>query len=375
MQDTEHPWVARERERYRRKMLRSLDGAAEAAEREDDLDAALDLVERRLAIAPEDERAMAKLLSILVRTGDEAGARRSYQRFSQAAMERGATLSAKVVAAMSTRPESDTATVSALLLDRPPQPLTTGVRDLDAIIGELPTGLVVVASRPRVGATTLLLQLQAHAAIEHHAPTLVFSPDQTESALASRLIAMTASIRIDDLRRGRVPPQRWPKVLAASSSLAEAPLFIDDSSYLQLSEIEDKVHRHAAAHGAPSLIVVDDLPALDEPPARAAEVMAALRRLGRRYEATVVVATQVHLRVEQRTDKRPLVADIAGWDSVVARPDLVLLLYRHELYFPDDEREDELDIIVAENRQGPLGVATVGLRPRYGAIAPDGDAA
>jgi replicative DNA helicase len=137
-----------------------------------------------------------------------------------------------------------------------------------------------------------------------------------------------------------------------------------------LAELEDKVARHAADHGSPRLIIVDDLPSLDETGRTLRGGFVALRSMGREQDATVVVATQVHARVEQRTDKRPVVADIVGWDSVVARPGLVLLLYRQDLYFPGEGRDDELDIIVGENRHGPSGIATVRLRSDLGAIEP-----
>ena len=388
MQDTGGAWVWQHRERYRSRMARLLANAADSAQELGDMVAAVDLSRRWVEIAEEDERAAALLIARLVQIGDGGGANREFERHARVLAERGRAPGMAVTRALSgelgptagrsQRPMrkqkggSRSATESGLTASPvdSSRPLSTGLPDLDRCIGGLPIGLTLVASRPRVGATALVTRILLNAVTRLEVPSILFATDLPEAECAMRFVAAVARVDLDQLRNGRVPESSWPQVLSASQRLAQAPLYVDDSPDLTIEDVEARVAESALGEAHRGLVLIDDLQGMSVPPDTGPQVLARLRRLARARNLALLITTQVNPRVGHRADKRPALGDIPAYDPLQVRPDLVLGLYREEMDYPDTDRPAELDILIEQNRRGPVGEVTVVLIAGRGTVLP-----
>jgi len=250
----------------------------------------------------------------------------------------------------------------------------TGFVDLDNITGGLqPGNLVVIAARPSMGKSSLVTNIAENAAINYGKPVALFSLEMSEAELAQRFIASQASIKGDDLRKGRVSEERWPKIVKASSRLAAAPLWVDDSSDVGMLEIRAKTRRlHAQHPEGLGLVIVDYLQLLrsDSRSENRAEVIGQMSRglklLAGELGVPVIALSQLNRGVEARTDKRPLLSDLRESGAVEQDADVVIFIYRDDYYNPgNSERPGEADLIIAKHRNGALGTVTLTFRPEY----------
>jgi replicative DNA helicase len=250
----------------------------------------------------------------------------------------------------------------------------SGFRDLDAITGGFqPGNLIVLAARPSMGKSCLVTNIAESAAIEYGKPVALFSLEMSEAELAQRFIASQARIKGDELRKGRVGEDRWPKIIKASQRLAGSPLWVDDSSDIGLLEIRAKTRRlHSQHEGGLGLVIVDYLQLLraDSRSENRAEVIGQMSRglklLARELEVPVIALSQLNRGVEQRQDKRPLLSDLRESGAVEQDADVVVFIYRDDYYNPDDsERPGEADLIIAKHRNGGLGTVTLTFQPEY----------
>jgi replicative DNA helicase len=214
-----------------------------------------------------------------------------------------------------------------------------------------------------MGVTTLALSIATNAAIGLGTPTALFSIKSSEAQLAQRLIGMRARIPSAELRRG-VDEQSWPKLLRASQQLASAPLWIDDSPQLDVNSVVSRIER-LRSESVMKLIIIDSIhgltvdtqPTLE--PTSIAAALHSLRAAARQLDVSIMVTMEVSSQCENRMDKRPLLRDLPGYYELAAQRDLVLLLHRDEYYYADSDRVAEMDVIVAENRNGPVGHAVL----------------
>jgi replicative DNA helicase len=247
----------------------------------------------------------------------------------------------------------------------------SGFKDLDDMTGGFqPGNLVIVAARPSMGKSALVCNIAENASIQHNAAVALFSLEMSETELAQRFVASQARIKGDDLRKGRVAEHKWPKILEASSRLARAPLFIDDSSDLSLLEIRAKSRRLHQQHGL-GMIIVDYLQLLradgriENRVEQIAQMSRGLKILARELECPVLALSQLNRGVEQRTDKRPVLSDLRESGSIEQDADLVAFIYRDEYYDKESEREGEADIIIAKHRNGAIGEVTLTFQKEY----------
>jgi replicative DNA helicase len=194
----------------------------------------------------------------------------------------------------------------------------SGFDDLDTITGGFqPGNLIILAARPSMGKSALMANFAENAALESNKAVALFSLEMSESELAQRFIASQASIRGDDLRKGKVPASRWPKILQASNRLAESPLYIDDSSDLSVLDVRAKARRLAqqSADGL-GLLLIDYLQLMragagvENRVEQIGQISRGLKTLARELEVPVIALSQLNRGVEQRTDKRPVLSDL-----------------------------------------------------------------
>jgi replicative DNA helicase len=254
----------------------------------------------------------------------------------------------------------------------------SGFRDLDAITGGFqPGNLIVLAARPSMGKSALVTNIAEHAAIEYGKPVALFSLEMSEAELAQRFIASQARIKGDELRKGRVGEDRWPKIIKASQRLAGAPLWIDDSSDIGLLEIRAKTRRlHSQQEGGLGLVIIDYLQLLraESRSENRSEVIGQMSRglklLARELEVPVIALSQLNRGVEQRQEKRPLLSDLRESGAVEQDADVVIFIYRDDYYHPEDsdhpsEHPGEAELIISKHRNGGLGTVTLTFQPEY----------
>jgi replicative DNA helicase len=248
----------------------------------------------------------------------------------------------------------------------------SGFTDLDDLTGGFqPGNLIVLAARPSMGKSTLATNIAENAAIDHSKPVALFSLEMSETELAHRFIASQAKVSSDELRKGRVKADRWPKVLRAVEKLAAAPIFIDDSSDIGVLEMRAKARRLHARHDGLGLIVVDYLQ-LVRPDGRAdsrveqvGQISRGLKILARELDIPVVAVSQLSRAVESRNPPIPMLSDLRESGQLEQDADVVMFVYREEYYDAESERLGEADIIFAKHRNGPIGKVTLTFLPRY----------
>ena len=239
----------------------------------------------------------------------------------------------------------------------------SGFKDIDELTGGFqPGNLIVVAARPSMGKSALVANIAENASLKGYSVAL-FSLEMSESELAQRFVASQARIRGEELRKGRVAESKWPKILSACQTLAEAPLWIDDSSDTGVLEVRAKARRlHHQLEKGLGLIIVDYLQLMrhegrvESRVEQVGQISRGLKGLARELEVPVIALSQLSRAVEQRGgEKKPILSDLRESGQIEQDSDLVMFIYREEYYDKDSERPGEADIIIAKHRNGPIG--------------------
>lgn len=249
----------------------------------------------------------------------------------------------------------------------------SGFKDLDEVTGGFqPGNLIIIAARPAMGKSALVCNIAENAAVEHGRPVALFSLEMAEAELAQRFVASQARIKGEELRKGRVAEQRWPKILKASQRLAESPLWVDDSSDVGMLELRAKARRlHTQAPGGLGLIVIDYLQLMrtdsryDSRVTAVGELSRGLKILARELGVPVIALSQLSRAVETRPDKRPQLSDLRESGNLEQDADLVMFIYRDEYYDKKSERPGEADLIIAKHRNGATGEVTLTFQKEY----------
>jgi replicative DNA helicase len=239
----------------------------------------------------------------------------------------------------------------------------TGFTDLDERLSGLqPSALVIVGARPSMGKTSFALGMAAHAAIEKRLPVLFFSLEMSHLELTQRLLCSEARVDSSRMRNGKLHESDWPKVVNAIGKLGEAPLFIDDNANLTVMEIRAKARRLKSREGL-GLIVVDYLQLMsghgpaENRQVEVSEISRGLKILARELSVPVVALSQLSRNLEARADKRPILADLRESGSLEQDADVVLFIYRDEIYNKDSADKGAAEIIIAKHRNGPTGMS------------------
>ena len=247
----------------------------------------------------------------------------------------------------------------------------TGFSDLDALTNGLHPGqLVVIAARPGLGKSTVALDFARAASIKHGLSSVFFSLEMTRNEITMRLLSAEARVPLHHMRTGSMSDDDWNKLARKMSEVASAPLFIDDSPNMNMMEIRAKCRRLKQRHDL-RLVVVDYLQLMssgrrvESRQQEVAEFSRSLKLLAKELEVPVVALSQLNRGPEQRTDKRPMLADLRESGSIEQDSDVVMLLHREDAYERESPRAGEADFIVAKHRNGPTAVVTVAFQGHY----------
>ncbi|HZU65672.1 MAG TPA: replicative DNA helicase [Ktedonobacteraceae bacterium] len=240
----------------------------------------------------------------------------------------------------------------------------TGFTDLDRLTGGLQkSDLIVLAARPGVGKSSLALSLAHNAAIKHQISIAIFSLEMSKEQLAQRLLSMDASIDQQRLRTGWIEEDEWERIVYAVDTLSEANIWIDDTAGISTMEMRSKARRLQAEHGV-DLIIVDYLQLMqatiggkrnENRVQEISEISRSLKGLARELNIPILALAQLSRAVESRQSKVPQLSDLRESGSIEQDSDIVMFIYRDDVYNPESERKNIADIIIAKHRNGPVG--------------------
>lgn len=261
--------------------------------------------------------------------------------------------------------------------------LSSGFSDFDEMTSGLQgSDLVIVAGRPSMGKTTIVMNMAEHAAIQCQKPVVVFSMEMPADSLAMRMISSLGRIDQHRLRTGSLQDEDWPRITSSVQLLSEAPLFIDDTPGLSPAELRARARRLAKDHGQLGLIVIDYLQLMQVPgfkvenrTAEISEISRSLKALAKELNVPVVALSQLNRSLEQRHDKRPVMSDLRESGAIEQDADLIVFIYRDEVYHDDSPDKGVAEIIIAKQRNGPIGkvrLAFLGRYTRFEDLAYDG---
>jgi len=238
----------------------------------------------------------------------------------------------------------------------------TGFYDLDRQLSGLqPSDLVVVGGRPGTGKTAWALNVAANAAITAARPALFFSLEMSKLQLTNRLLSAEGRVDSTRMRSGKLVDSDWPKLTAAMNRIHGAPLHFDDNPMVTVMDIRAKARRLRSELGDLGLVVVDYIQLMtgrssaETRQVEVAEISRGLKLLARELECPVLALSQLSRNLEQRADKRPMLSDLRESGAVEQDADVVIFLYRDELYHDDSPDRGVAEVIVAKHRSGPVG--------------------
>lgn len=237
----------------------------------------------------------------------------------------------------------------------------TGFIELDKITSGLQSSdLLIVAGRPSMGKTAFALNIVSYAAMEAQVPCAVFSLEMSKEQLVQRLLCAEASVNAQKLRGGFLAESDWPKLTRAAGSLSEAQIYIDDTPAINVIEMRAKARRLQREKGL-GLVVVDYLQLMrgvgniESREREISEISRSLKALAKELHVPVVALSQLNRAVENRQDKRPQLADLRESGSIEQDADVVMFVYRDEVYNKESDDKGTAEIIIGKQRNGPTG--------------------
>jgi replicative DNA helicase len=249
--------------------------------------------------------------------------------------------------------------------------LATGFADLDEMTSGLqPADLIIVAARPSMGKTALAVNMAEHAAIKSRKAVAIFSMEMSASQLAFRLISSLGRIDQQHLRNGDLAEEDWPRVTSAITLLSETKILIDDTPALSPAELRARARRMKRQYDL-GLIVVDYLQLMAVPgnkenrATEISEISRGLKALAKELNIPVIALSQLNRSLEQRTDKRPVMADLRESGAIEQDADVILFIYRDEYYDKESADKGLAEIIIGKQRNGPTGTVKLTFLGRY----------
>ncbi|WP_206486487.1 replicative DNA helicase [Thalassotalea sp. G2M2-11] len=241
--------------------------------------------------------------------------------------------------------------------------VSTGFSDLDKMTAGLQSSdLIIVAARPSMGKTTFAMNLAEHAAMTEDKPALIFSLEMPSEQLMMRMLASLGRIDQTKIRTGQLGDEDWARLSSTMGLLIEkGKMYIDDAAGLTPTEVRSRARRIARDNGGLSMIMIDYLQLMRAPQfsdnrtLEIAEISRSLKALAKELEVPVVALSQLNRSLEQRSDKRPVNSDLRESGSIEQDADLIMFIYRDEVYHDDSEFKGMAEIIIGKQRNGPIG--------------------
>ena len=245
--------------------------------------------------------------------------------------------------------------------------LPTGIRDLDVMTGGLKgSEMVVLAARPSMGKTALMSSILQFAGIDSNIPCAIFALDMSASQFAQRMLSSVSGVNAHKIRTGFMSGDDKARVSETARDIADAPLYIEESSMPSVYDVRTRVKRLKRDHGI-KLVVVDYLQRVhgSRDPLGVSRIMRELKNMAVELDIVVVVLSQLPRSVEENEGHRPMLYDLEKYGEIAGYADQVWFLYREEYYDPTDSNRRQAELIVSKNRTGPVGVISLKFESEY----------
>ncbi len=250
--------------------------------------------------------------------------------------------------------------------------IPTGFIDLDyKTSGFQPSDFILIAARPSMGKTAFVLNVVDYVSVRRGIPCLVFSLEMSKEQLVNRMLSMESSVDSQKLRTGTLTDSDWDAVVEGVGIIGRSSLIIDDTPGISISELRSKCRKVKLEHGV-GMIIIDYLQLMtgssrgsDSRQQEISEISRSLKALAREMQAPVVALSQLSRACETRTDHRPMLSDLRESGAIEQDADVVMFLYRDDYYNKDSEMKDMAEVIIAKQRNGPIGTVNLVWMPQY----------
>lgn len=247
----------------------------------------------------------------------------------------------------------------------------TMFKDLDTYLSGLqPSDFILVAARPSMGKTAFVLNVAENVAIKQGITTAVFSLEMSNVQLVNRMLSLESTVEADKIRKGRLDSSEWGKLIEGADAIAKSSLIIDDTPGISIAELRSKCRKYKMENNL-GLVIIDYLQLMsgsgtrrsDNRQQEVSDISRALKALARELDVPVVTLSQLSRAVEQRPDHRPMMSDLRESGAIEQDADVVMFLYRDDYYHADTEEKGVAEIIIAKQRNGPIGTVKMAWIP------------
>ena len=248
----------------------------------------------------------------------------------------------------------------------------TGFADLDRMTSGLQPGdLIIIAGRPSMGKTAMALNIAEYVAVDVGLPVAVFSMEMGGTQLAMRLLASIGRLDSHRVRTGRLTDDEWSRLTYALGKLHEAPMHIDETGGMNPTDLRGRARRLKRQVGKLGLIVIDYIQLMgttrqgENRATEVSEISRSLKALARELEVPIIALSQLSRKVEERTDKRPMMSDLHESGAIEQDADVILMMYREDYYKPDTPDKGMAEVIIGKQRNGPTGTVNLAFLGEY----------
>ena len=249
--------------------------------------------------------------------------------------------------------------------------IPTGFIDLDyKTSGMHPSDLVLIAARPSMGKTAFVLNIAQYMAFRKDVTVAIFSLEMSKEQLVNRLLAMESHVDSQNMRTGNLKDEDWTKLVEGADIIGRSNLIIDDTPGISIAEMRSKCRKYKLEHNL-GIIMIDYLQLMsgsgksDSRQQEISDISRSLKALARELSVPVIALSQLSRAVEQRPDHRPMLSDLRESGAIEQDADVVMFLYRDDYYHKDTEKKDIAEVIIAKQRNGPIGTIELVWLPRY----------
>ena len=249
--------------------------------------------------------------------------------------------------------------------------ISTGFIDLDyRTAGLQPSDLILIAARPSMGKTAFVLNIAQYMAFRKDVTVAIFSLEMSKEQLVNRLLAMESHVDSQNLRTGNLKDEDWTKLVEGADIIGGSNLIIDDTPGISIAELRSKCRKYKLEHNL-GIIMIDYLQLMsgsgksDSRQQEISDISRSLKALAREIDVPVIALSQLSRAVEQRPDHRPMLSDLRESGAIEQDADVVMFIYRDDYYHKDTEKKDIAEIIIAKQRNGPIGTVELVWLPRY----------
>ena len=250
--------------------------------------------------------------------------------------------------------------------------LATGFYDLDyKTSGLQPSDLILIAARPSMGKTAFVLNLAQYMCVRNHVPTAIFSLEMSKDQLVNRILSMESKVDSQSMRTGTLQPADWEKLIESAGVISTAPLIIDDTPGISITELRSKCRKYKLENDL-GLVNIDYLQLMtggsrkqESRQQEISEISRSLKALAREINAPVIALSQLSRACETRPDHRPMLSDLRESGAIEQDADVVMFLYRDDYYNKDTDKKNISEVIIAKQRNGPIGTVELVWLPNY----------